>query len=121
MSSISNTFLTVDMKSGRQQNPYTTKESPHRATSQSTNSLYLNQVLLALSIMPLVKLWKLFPVAKAHKVDITADGSEIWVTNSNENTIGIIDPKKQTNPENKTGNESLWFKVFCRWTLLPSY
>jgi DNA-binding beta-propeller fold protein YncE len=55
-------------------------------------------------------------------LDITADGSEIWVTNSNENTIGIIDPKKQTNPENKTGNEpmGLKFSVDGRYCLVTN-
>jgi YVTN family beta-propeller protein len=41
-------------------------------------------------------------------LDITADGSEIWVTNSNENTIGIIDPKKNKLIQKIKPVMSLW-------------
>jgi YVTN family beta-propeller protein len=129
MSSISNTFLTVDMKSETIDNkiPTLQKKSHHIALHPSQPIAYITNIESgSISVINYAtsQIMETISCGKGtQSLDITADGSEIWVTNSNENTIGIIDPKKNKLIQKiKTGNEpmGLKFSVDGRYCLVTN-
>ena len=129
MSSVSNTFLSVDMKSNTIENkiPTLQKKSHHIALHSGQPIAYITNIesgtISVIDYATSQIIETIYCGKGTQSIDITADGSEIWVTNTNENTVSIINARKNKLVKKlRTGKEpmGLKFSVDGRYCLVTN-